>query len=221
MRKLLLTIVIIIVAYSVKAQQISWGIRTGLNIQRVRATDNFHEGGFSSNCQNRFGFHLGVIADLKLSESFYIQPGLYFTTKGAKAKYEPSWYARAGKTEVKEKKVAMNMNYLQIPVLASYRYNLGRNTKLYINAGPYFALGVGGKIEFRNRETDVFGDGEEQLGLRRFDTGLTFGTGFSFDQIYVGLNYDLGLFNIADKDVWEDYLKVRNRSLNISVGLNF
>ena len=37
--------------------------------------------------------------------------------------------------------------YLEIPVLASYRYNFSDAAQLQINVGPYFAYGVGGKIK--------------------------------------------------------------------------
>lgn len=39
---------------------------------------------YEQDMNNRAGFHLGVVMDWNVARNFYIQPGLYFTTHGAK-----------------------------------------------------------------------------------------------------------------------------------------
>lgn len=216
--------------FSASAQESGFGVRASLNLSNVQNKYDGEVGGGESKSdyeydfKNRVGFNIGVIYDWGISESFYIQPGLYFTTRGAKLKeseedykYEQKW----------------NLNYLQLPILASYRIALSDNVKWHINAGPYVAVGVGGKVKWEETydgETDkgdykAFGTAdedsdEEKGGLKRFDAGLSFGTGVSIDKFYIGLTYDLGLVNAADKDVWKDY-KMRNRNFSIGVGYNF
>ena len=107
------------------------------------------------------------------------------------------------------------------------------NVKWHINAGPYVAVGVGGKVKWEvtdDGDTDkgdykAFGTADEDSdqekgGLKRFDAGLSFGTGVSINKFYVGLTYDLGLVNAADKDAWKDY-KMRNRNFSIGIGYTF
>ncbi|MBD9178467.1 MAG: PorT family protein [Odoribacter splanchnicus] len=216
--------------FSATAQESGFGIRASLNLSNV---NNKYDGEVASgesksdyeyDFKNRVGFNIGLIYDWGISESFYIQPGLYFTTRGAKIeeseedyKYEEKW----------------KLNYLQIPILASYRIALTDNVKWHINAGPYLAIGVGGKVKWEETydgDTDkgdykAFGTAnedsdEEKGGLKRFDAGLSFGTGVSINKFYIGLTYDLGLVNAADKDTWKDY-KMRNRNFSIGVGYNF
>ena len=216
--------------FSATAQESGFGIRARLNLSNV---NNKYDGEVASgesksdyeyDFKNRVGFNIGLIYDWGISESFYIQPGLYFTTRGAKIeeseedyKYEEKW----------------KLNYLQIPILASYRIALTDNVKWHINAGPYLAIGVGGKVKWEETydgDTDkgdykAFGTAdedsdEEKGGLKRFDAGLSFGTGVSINKFYIGLTYDLGLVNAADKDTWKDY-KMRNRNFSIGVGYNF
>lgn len=210
MRKLFLVMIIITMACGADAQGFSWGVRAGLNIPTMGEKS---KGDAGFDYKSKTGFHVGVITDFSLSKSFYIQPGLYFTTKGTKMKMD-------------ETTLKANLSYLQIPVLASYRFDLGGNMKLHINAGPYVGYGIGGKIKGGGAKIDAFGTADEDSdemkgGLKRFDFGLGFGAGVSYDKIYVGLNYDLGLSNIADKDMYGDDYKLRNRSFNISVGYNF
>ncbi|MCC8152744.1 MAG: PorT family protein, partial [Tannerellaceae bacterium] len=103
------------------------------------AGDN-KEGGLSKSLA---GFHIGGIVDINVAENFYIQPGLYITTKGAKD---------SEKGEDWEDKVTERPVYLQIPVLASYRINIADNAKWQINVGPYMAFGLGGKAKFTEKE---------------------------------------------------------------------
>lgn len=228
MKKILMLAVVLTsgITFCVNAQESGFGVRASLNLSNI---NNKYDGNIGSgesksdyevDFKNRIGFKIGIIYDWGLSESFYLQPGLYFTTRGAKYeendedyKYEEKW----------------NLNYLQLPILASYRIALSDNVKWHINAGPYLACGLGGKVKWE----DIY-DGEKEKGdykvfgtsnedsdggnLKRFDAGLSFGTGVSINKFYIGLIYDLGLTNIAKKDV--NY-KLKNRNFSIGVGFNF
>lgn len=234
------------------AQESGFGIRTNMNISNIK--DKFvgklDEGDKRSDWENDFksrvGFNIGVIYDYGISEAFYVQPGLYFTTRGAKLKgkfgYEEKW----------------QMSYLQIPILASYRITLSDNIKWHINAGPYIACGLGGKIKWKyadgkKGDYKIFGTtsnnnyddddddddydyysydydydndynydyaSDQRGGIKRFDAGMSFGTGVSINKFYIGLNYDLGLINIADKKEYKEN-KMRNRNFSIGFGYNF
>lgn len=238
MKKLLVVIVCALATIGgVNAQSVSIGVRAGLNV--ANAGGDFKDNkyyGEDTDFKSKVGFHVGVIADIELSKSFYLQPGLYFSTKGLKAEDK-------GNSAEYSEELNYNLNYLELPILASYRFNISDNVKWHINAGPYFALGVGGKLkttvtedgEKTEYKTDAFGiekeDAEESKGgLKRFDAGLSFGTGISISKIYIGIKYDLGLANIADKksEMWSGFgedenkaLKVRNRNFAISVGYTF
>ncbi len=229
MKKLLIVIACVLAAVNgANAQGVNFGVRVGMNV--ANAGGDFKDD-WDADFKSRVGFHVGVIADVELSEKFYLQPGLYFTTKGLK--YEDK--------EGMGLESKYNLNYLELPILASYRFNLSDNMQWQINAGPYFAVGVGGKVKGTDFDFDedakfefkydAFGvadedSDEEKGGLKRFDAGLSFGTGITYNKIYFGIKYDLGLANIADKKVWvnEDTgksQKIRNRNFAISVGYTF
>lgn len=236
MKKLLVIIVCSLAAISMaNAQKVNFGVRAGMNV--ANAGGDFKDKeyvGEDTDFKSKIGFHVGVIADIELSKSFYLQPGLYFTTKGLKSEYKEEGYDYSEKTNY-------NLNYLELPILASYRFDIADNIKWHINAGPYFALGVGGKVKVTEIDEgdkteykyDAFGvadedSDEEKGGLKRFDAGLSFGTGISLNKIYIGIKYDLGLVNIADKKVWGGYgddgnknLKIKNRNFAVSVGYTF
>lgn len=208
MKKLIVCIAALAMSAGVYAQDFSWGVRAGLNISSLSI--NKGEDGFKS----KVGFNVGLMGDYAFSESVSIESGLYFSQIGAKIKSDTD-------------KATTNLGYLQLPILATYHLAISDNAKWSIQAGPYLAVGLGGKIKVKEEgvtvKVDSFGDGEDNGGFQRFDMGLTFGTGVTFGQIYVGVKYDLGLSNIMTKDIQDlaDGYSIKNGNFSINVGYNF
>ena len=191
-------------------QDVTIGIRAGLNFTNMT-------GDIDENYGMRTAYHVGVIADIPLMQSLYIQTGLYLQNKGTKLDYEEDGYYE---------KDTYSPMYLQIPILASYRYNFSDAMQLQVNFGPYFAYGIGGKDKYEygydgeveeKFEYDVFGDEGE---FKRFDCGLQVGAGLTFARhYYIGFTYEFGLTNIADAE--DDDFNVKNNNFMLSVGYNF
>lgn len=211
MKKILFTIACLISALTISAQRassssssffstekaeqpVTFGIRAGMNIANMT--------GDIENNKSRIGFNVGVNVDIPILQSFYLQTGLYATQKGTKI--EDDYY---------DEEYSAKPLYLQIPILASYRYNFSDKTQLQFNVGPYFAYGISGKVD----DIDFFGDDDDQFGGKRFEMGLQIGTGITFNKIYVGAAYEFGLTNAIDED---DY-SVKNSNFMINVGYNF
>lgn len=211
-------------------KKVSFGIRAGMNISSIGGDfkDATKAGGLDT--KSKIGFNLGGVLDIYLNDWLYIQPGLSVTTKGTK--FEGPVIIE----NVQAKGVAKgNPIYLQIPVLLSNRFQLGQDIQWQLNYGLYMAYGVGGKMtqEFSvpgssqkiEVKTDFFGDSTDSFGFNRFDAGLVLGTGFSFSQFYVGLQYEMGLVNAANDKYWgyeaggSPTYKMNNFSIN--VGYNF
>ncbi|MBL1008594.1 MAG: PorT family protein [Escherichia coli] len=182
---------------------VQFGIRGGLNVAGM----DYTEDNVTVSTDNRANWHVGIIADIPMMESLYVQTGLYLQNKGYKEK--------EGDNEL-----TANPMYLEIPVLASYRYNFSDAAQLQINVGPYFAYGVGGKI----KETD--GDDEDKVdffsedgGAKNFDCGLQIGAGLTIAKnYYIGAAYEFGFTNIA-KNSGDG--KLKNKNWMFSVGYNF
>ena len=208
MKRMFFTLMLVMsVCWVLKAQESTWGVRLGSNF----ATFNEKvDEGSATDYKYKAGFRLGVIRDFRISKNFYIQPGLYFTMGGAIQKTDGY------------QDLTCNLGYLQLPILASLRIELNDYTKLHLNAGPYIAYGVCGKMKYAGEKINAFGTGDDEGGLKRFDAGLNFSVGISLDRFYWSIGYDLGLTEISDEDVWElDGVKTQNRNIFISLGYNF
>lgn len=201
---------ILLVGINVNAQDcpVTFGVKAGANLS------NF--GGDVNDTDAKFGFQAGVTVEYALSEGFFLQSGLEFTTKGAKSNM---MVVQDGiSTKVKS---TFNPMYLQLPVHAAYKVNVAENIKIVFNAGPYIAYGVGGKIKAETKVDNVKVSADENIfskdNFKRFDVGLGGGVGAEFGKIGVNLGYDFGLANINQNNGG----KVRNQNAYLTLGYKF
>ena len=80
-------------------------------------------------------------------------------------------------------------HYAELPILAAVKFRVIDDFKVVLNAGPYFAVGIGGKEEYSNTaftnddySLDLFGDNRK---MNRFDVGLQYGVGFEIDNHFL------------------------------------
>lgn len=178
-------------------EPITFGIRAGLNLAYLKAKD----GKTSYTGDTRTSFNAGISVDIPLLQSIYLQSGLYYTSKGTKDKGD-DW------------KETFSANFIEVPVLASYRYDFGDAAQLQINVGPYFAYGIGGKFKeeegSKEYSSDFFDD-----DTNKFDMGLQVGGGVTISRhYYIGAAFEWGFINLW-KDSDNESIKTRNFMINI------
>ncbi len=196
-------------------------MRAGLNISDLTVKAD----GLTIDLDSRVGFQLGGIVDIPLFNGFYIQPGLFVTSRGASL--GEGKFHDEGKYYDYETKISPI--YLNIPVLASFRGDVCDWCNLQFNVGPYIGVGLGGKVKTPDEGVTVkfpfFGESavnEPRGDMSRFDMGLSFGVGATFiKHWYVGFQYDMGLTNIALDNHEMRGTKVHNGNFAIQVGYNF
>lgn len=199
-----------------KKSGVTFGVRAGLNFSDL----TFKYNDVVYDYDARTGFQVGGIVDIPLLKGFYIQPGLFLTTRGATL------------DSGKHHETVASPIYLDVPVLASFRGDVCDWCNLQFNVGPYLGVGLGGRYKFKHDgeatvKHDFFGNGtyvgdfemDEYVGDNsRFDMGLSFGVGATFiKHWYVGFQYDLGLVDIDNLTG----AKVHNGNFAIQVGYNF
>ena len=178
----------LLVAVSVSAQA-SFGLKAGLNMSTVTS------GGESADM--KIGYKVGPALDVALAPTMSIQAAALLSLKGAKNS---------------------DANYLEIPICFAYKFPIAPDTKIYLNAGPYFAYGIFGKTG----SIDTFDD---DFGIEKLDYGATIGVGAEVLKFNFGLNYDFGLADISkslsipDMEIIKN--KVRNGNFWLSVGFYF
>jgi hypothetical protein len=200
-------------ATSQAQESTTFGVRAGVNFTNL----NGEFDGEDLDFKMKTGFHIGVNAEIPLASEFYLQPGLLFSTKGAKADDDAD--------------TKVNLSYLELPINFVYKPTLGTG-KLILGVGPYVGYALGGKlkgdgddvdVEFSNDvDSDDYGD--HPLWMKRLDLGGNLLAGYEFaNKFSFQLNAGLGLVNLfpkVDGEKIDDY-KIKNTTFGVSLGYRF
>jgi hypothetical protein len=176
---------------------------------------------FNAGFMNRFG----------LSKTVDLEAGLLLTGKGSKAET----YFNGGTDYVKSK---FNPLYVELPVNVIVNVPLQGKTGLFFNAGPYIAVGVGGKSKLETKVGNLTSTSEQDIKfnnddpftsyqenaaydkLKRFDYGLNLGGGFDFRKVIVKANYGFGLTKINSTES-NNSADDKNKFRTVSISLGF
>lgn len=178
----------------------TFGIRAGVNFQNLNGKDANDD---KLDNKLKTGFNAGVNAEIPVGIDFYLQPGLLFSTKGAKA-------------DVGDGKI--NLSYLELPVNFIYKPELGTG-RMVLGFGPYAAYAIGGKT--KDPDADIeFGDHPGEL--KRFDAGANLLAGYEFsNKLSFQLNAGLGLVNINNRPSGDSKSSLKNTGFGVSLGYRF
>ncbi|WP_299438553.1 porin family protein [uncultured Aquimarina sp.] len=183
MKKVVLITVITVLGLSnVNAQDFNLGVKGGLNFATLTGGNN-SEIGWTTD------FNLGVMAEIKISDKFSLQPELMYSGQGFGSSVESEGI--------------IALNYLNVPLISKYYVTKG----LSIEAGPQvgFLLSTkGGTQDYKDR-------------FKTTDFGVNFGLGYKFDNgINFSVRYNLGLTNINNTDGISG--KSKNGVFQVSIG---
>lgn len=195
MKKFLMTAVLGMFALA-GFSQVKWDAKFGMNFSNMTKFDD---------TKALPGFQLGVGMDYGFSENWSLQSGLMISSKG--------WKEKEGDIKNTYRPI-----YLDIPILAAYKFNISDNTKFVINAGPYLAFGLGGKAKYEGGEDEKMFD-KEGWDMGRFDLGIQYGIGLELsDRYLINLTGQNGFICPWDVDEGD---KPKNMTFSIGVGYRF
>ena len=199
MKKIFFVGVLSILCVSASFAQVRLGVTAGLNASKTVGSEDDESTDFKA------GFQAGVVADFGITENFSIIPELLFSQRGAK--YEG---------------ISATLNYLQLPINAAYKFDVGYGSKLFIFAGPYLGYGISTKVSSKSEGISIslddflkFGSKEEEI--KPLDFGVNVGLGYQYDKIFFKLQYNHGLSNMSNVD---DYSS-KNMNVAVTVGYFF
>jgi hypothetical protein len=213
-KALLLALTTTALAFGSKAQTTTFGIRAGVNFQNINGKTYDDK---DLNNKLKTGFNIGVNAEIPVAPDFYVQPGVLFSTKGAKDKNDDD--------------IKVNLSYIEVPITFLYKPTLGTG-KLLLGIGPYVAFAVGGKFtDSDNKEHDIKFKNEIVLTqwasdyyVKRLDVGGNLLAGYEFSNKFsFQLNAQLGMVKINPKikDFAADKTKYKNTGFGVSLGYRF
>ncbi len=203
-----ITLILILSVSQVFAQgsdnsKTSFAILGGVNLQNLNGKDM---NGDKLKNDMLVGFHAGVNVQIPVAPQFYFQPGLLFSTKGAKIS-----------------STSYKLSYVELPLNFVYKALLG-NGYFMLGFGPYLAYGIGGtNIEFK--KVVESGDSNAIKYIKPFDAGANLFFGYELPAgIFLQLNTQLGLIDINPKDnrvSGDNKSTLKNTGYGLSLGYRF
>ncbi|RYY01096.1 MAG: PorT family protein [Gammaproteobacteria bacterium] len=225
LKGILLLIAFTTFAFALQAQKLH--VRGGVNLANVSVTDN----GRVNESNQLTSFQLGLMTDIPLIKSVLsLQPGVIYSGKGAKVQ---------NGTEGQNAyfRQSFNPRYIEVPLNLKVMLPFAKESGLFLGAGPYGAVGIGGKVKtegrligaeynfernitFSDDDPTTF-DEEEGTGLgivRRFDYGVNAMAGFEIKQVVVTVNYGIGLTKLQSGTTSSEDNNNKHRLLSFTLG---
>ena len=226
MKKLVIA-VLSLCAFTTAKSQIY--VQGGLNLANITETKS----GQTQDNKMLTTFNAGILGRTNSTEAIALETGLLIQGRGAKA----NTYLNTS-TDDNYVKAKFNPLYLELPVNLILRLPMESKNNIFFNAGPYIAMGIGGKstidtkflgsethstsnIKFNNDDPSTTEqEGASYDRLKRFDYGVNVGAGLDVGKLLLKVNYGFGLAKINSTETnnsSDD--KNKYRTISISLGV--
>ena len=201
--KWLLPAIVMLFGTTAYAQQIDLGVRGGISIPNLTAGGS-EENPLNKGYSSRQGPDFGILGEYHVNKLFSIEAMISYSSQGGKKnglQAFPSMAPPPNPTYLyADFKSQAKLNYLMVPILAKFGWNLGPTSplRLYVDAGPFFGFLLSAKQDISGGTTTIFLDekGTQPAGQQNFDRTVdikdqlnTFNFGVSGN---VGLAYLFG-----------------------------
>ena len=194
--------------------KMSFGILGGLNFQNLKGKDIV---GDKLENDMKIGYHIGANVRIPIAPEFYFQPGILFSTKGAK----DNSISPAN---------TINLSYIEMPLNLVYKGLLGTGY-IILGLGPYFGYGIMGNVKSDDATTDIEFTNTVEITdpltvpyYKAFDAGGNLFFGYELaNGISAQMNVQLGMVKINPeyKILSEDKSSIKNTGFGISLGYRF
>ena len=179
---------------SCMAQKWNFGVEAGY-VNNTLAVEEYAS-------THRNGFKFGANAEYTLRNHISFESGLAYVRKGATTSGDNM--LNTGISSIK----FAEMDYLQIPLMAGYEFNIGKHFSIKPEVGGYFAVGINGDsfvtgVDSFNQpyeaRVNTFSHTESSDGVAPFrpcnraDGGMAFALNLNYRHFTLKAEYDLGL----------------------------
>lgn len=233
MRKLILSLTVVVLCFAVKAQ-FSAAVVAGPQINSVTPAFSMNYDTTSSyNITKRTGLSFGFIANAPLSkkQTLFFRTGVVYSERGSQAfqTYDTTNVDFAdGKKHFLETTTNLKVNYIDIPADLLYKFRLKGKTKFLLGGGLQFSLFYNGSTDFTtvdsgnkleytqviNKDLPV-GTATNKYSTLHFSANAL--TGFEFGRAFITVGYSNGLTNFFKTDD----KSFKHRTLTFNFGIFF
>jgi len=145
------------VSFGITAGLVSANFNTSASGNYIGSAIDYGYGNDSEkpSYSSEIGFSAGIMLDIRLDKNLYLQMGLNYVNAKVKNSFKNSFTDQFDQTNTTYVKGIANdefyehyeLNYIEMPLLLSYRFKLSEKSNFQINAGPYIGYGITGKCK--------------------------------------------------------------------------
>lgn len=190
MHRIFLSILLTTTASVAAAQTVRFGVKAGPSYTKFRGVDPAQLS--SASNAYRLGFHAGVLAEVKVTDTFSVQPELLYSQKGAKNKLVNEIYTV--------------FSYLDLPIMVKAR--LGE-TGVFLEGGPQFG--------YLFRATSTFMDNSYKVrnNYEKVDVGYAAGLGYQLASgPLLGFRFNGGLTRLNQPIIYGGQIRATENMWN-------
>lgn len=196
--------------------QVEIGIRAGANMSEADL-QRFYEQPFE--LESMKGIQISIFGNFQIGSQFALQPEISYSQKG----FEASWNNA-------DSAYVLRTNYFEVPFLLEFGVPVGKNLRIFGNAGPNASYLYNAQEEFIDKINNVITNSDYDFNtenaIERLDLGVNFGGGISFRinrwKIMADARYNIGLLQLIDVDSANSFIQTaKNKVTNISIGASY
>lgn len=182
-RKIIIALILVIFFSKISAQ-VSFGVKTGLNLSLARYLDESKNELIKPHRKLKPGLVAGVFANISLNKILSIQTDLLYSQKGLKFIQEAY-----------NNKVINTMNYIEVPITGNYKIYFSKYNFISVYFGGYVAFWTDGKYKSISLLTGESSSenvnfNSEFYSYSRFDAGLLGGVSYKLgSNVGIDLRY--------------------------------
>ena len=197
MKKFLIFTVIAFFGFALmNAQNINFGAKAGVNFASITGDD-------TDDLDMRTSLHVGVVAEIVISETFSFQPELLYSAQGAKESIE-------------NVDLTFKVDYLNLPLMAKFYVGEGFS----LEAGPQIGFLLSSKFEGEEDGNSMSVDMKDYL--KGIDFGLNLGFGYKLESgLNFGARYNFGFSDLNDSEEEFGTSSIKNSVIQAYVGFFF
>ncbi len=207
MKKILLSLVALVAVGSIYAQNISFGVKGGVNVS------GFH--GKDADGTPLKSFHLGVVSEFYFTDKCSIQPEILYSSIGGTKEKD---------FRIKKLDLTQKIDYISVPVMAKYYLFKG----LAVELGPQFSYAISRSTNSDDILAKLKGLPAPTLGAigkkidfpyNKFDVAL--GAGISYNLpygIFASARYVYSFTNYPKSSVGKE---LKPQVIQVSLGYKF
>lgn len=133
---------LLLISYQTEAQNFTLGVRSGLSIPNLTAGSGSQSNPLNKGYKSRLGIDEALFGEYHISSLFSLEVMAEYSSQGGKRtgmQAFPNPYGPTPTYLYANFKSEAKLNYILVPVLAKFGWNLGQNSpiRFYFDAGPF------------------------------------------------------------------------------------